>query len=29
VLEETHEVLEAIEHGGPDEMREEQGDYLF
>jgi MazG family protein len=29
VLEETHEVLEAIEHGGPDDLREELGDFLF
>ena len=29
VLEETYEVLEAIEHGGPDELREELGDVLF
>ena len=29
VLEETYEVLEAIEHGGPDELREELGDFLF
>jgi MazG family protein len=29
VLEETHEVLEAIEHGGPDDLCEELGDFLF
>src|SRR5512139_156546 len=29
VLEETYEVLEAIEHGSPAELREELGDYLF
>src|SRR3954470_8802619 len=29
VLEETYEVLEAIEHGSPGELREELGDYLF
>jgi MazG family protein len=29
VLEETYEVLEAIEHGGPEELREELGDFLF
>jgi MazG family protein len=29
VLEETYEVLEAIEHGGPVELREELGDFLF
>jgi len=29
VLEETHELLEAIEQGGPDELREELGDVLF
>jgi MazG family protein len=29
VLEETYEVLEAIEHGTPDQLREELGDFLF
>jgi ATP diphosphatase len=29
VLEETYEVLEAIENGGPEELREELGDFLF
>jgi MazG family protein len=29
VLEETYEVLEAIEQGGPAELREELGDFLF
>src|SRR5919108_6549114 len=29
VLEETYEVLEAIEHGTPDNLREELGDYLY
>jgi MazG family protein len=29
VLEETYEVLEAIEHGTPDDLREELGDYLY
>jgi MazG family protein len=29
VLEETYEVLEAIERGSPAELREELGDYLF
>ena len=29
VLEETYEVLEAIESGTPDNLREELGDYLF
>ena len=29
VLEETYEVLEAIESGSPDELREELGDYLY
>ncbi|HEY6361556.1 MAG TPA: nucleoside triphosphate pyrophosphohydrolase [Vicinamibacterales bacterium] len=29
VLEETYEVLEAIEHGGPEQLREELGDYLY
>jgi MazG family protein len=29
VLEETYEVLEAIEHGSPDALREELGDFLF
>jgi MazG family protein len=29
VLEETYEVLEAIEHGSPAELREELGDFLF
>jgi MazG family protein len=29
VLEETYEVLEAIEHGTPDDLREELGDFLF
>jgi len=29
VLEETYEVLEAIESGGPDNLREELGDFLF
>lgn len=29
VLEETYEVLEAIDHGSPDELREELGDFLF
>src|SRR6187402_1724154 len=29
VLEETYEVLEAIESGEPDQLREELGDYLF
>jgi len=29
LLEETYEVLEAIEHGSPAELREELGDYLF
>ena len=29
VLEETYEVLEAIESGGPENLREELGDFLF
>jgi MazG family protein len=29
VLEETYEVLEAIDHGSPDDLREELGDFLF
>jgi tetrapyrrole methylase family protein/MazG family protein len=29
VLEETYEVLEAIDHDSPDELREELGDFLF
>ena len=29
VLEETYEVLEAIEHGTPENLREELGDYLY
>jgi MazG family protein len=29
VLEETYELLEAIEHGTPDNLREELGDYLY
>ena len=29
VLEETYEVLEAIESGGPESLREELGDFLF
>src|SRR5688500_3549590 len=29
VLEETYEVLEAIEHGSPADLREELGDFLF
>src|ERR671910_3585698 len=29
VLEETYEVLEAIESGTPDQLREELGDFLF
>jgi MazG family protein len=29
VLEETYELLEAIEHGTPDDLREELGDYLY
>jgi MazG family protein len=29
VLEETYEVLEAIESGGPQQLREELGDYLY
>ena len=29
VLEETYEVLEAIEHGSPESLREELGDYLY
>jgi MazG family protein len=29
VLEETYEVLEAIENGSPDQLREELGDFLF
>src|SRR5688500_7590328 len=29
VLEETYEVLEAIESGSADELREELGDYLY
>src|SRR5215212_8984262 len=29
VLEETYEVLEAIESGSPSELREELGDFLF
>lgn len=29
VLEETYEVLEAIEHGTADDLREELGDYLY
>jgi ATP diphosphatase len=29
VLEETYEVLDAIEHGSADELREELGDFLF
>lgn len=29
VLEETYEVLEAIEHGSADDLREELGDFLF
>jgi MazG family protein len=29
VLEETYEVLEAIEHGAPAELRDELGDFLF
>jgi MazG family protein len=29
VLEETYEVLEAIDHNSPDELREELGDFLF
>src|SRR4051794_27008249 len=29
VLEETYEVLEAIEHGSPSQLREELGDFLF
>jgi MazG family protein len=29
VLEETYEVLEAIEHGTPEQLREELGDYLY
>src|ERR687890_2880209 len=29
VLEETYEVLEAIESGSPAELREELGDFLF
>src|SRR6188768_3388289 len=29
VLEETYEVLEAIEHGTPADLREELGDFLF
>ena len=29
VLEETYEVLEAIEHGTPEHLREELGDYLY
>jgi tetrapyrrole methylase family protein / MazG family protein len=29
VLEETYEVLEAIEHGSPDQLREELGDFLY
>ena len=29
VLEETYEVLEAIEHGSPAQLREELGDFLF
>jgi MazG family protein len=29
VLEETYEVLEAIEHGTPEDLREELGDFVF
>src|SRR6187455_3030933 len=29
VLEETYEVLEAIEHGTPADLREELGDFIF
>ena len=29
VLEETYEVLEAIEHGSPENLREELGDFVF
>jgi ATP diphosphatase len=29
VLEETYEVLEAIEHGTPDDLKEELGDFIF
>src|SRR5690242_1732776 len=29
VLEETYEVLEAIEHGTPADLKEELGDFLF
>ena len=29
VLEETYEVLEAIEHGSPENLRQELGDYLY
>jgi ATP diphosphatase len=29
VLEETYEVLEAIEHGTPEDLREELGDFIF
>jgi nucleoside triphosphate diphosphatase len=29
VLEETYELLDAIEHGAPDDLREELGDYLY
>src|SRR5918994_6880012 len=29
VLEETYELLEAIDNGSPDNLREELGDYLY